>query len=172
MLRKTVNVTNIDFTVEESGSATASDADPTNGTLTLCEFYITQPGAIAVESITADSTNKKQLNLGSISEVNATVTPSQASGVFTVSSSDEDVAAVDCVQDGGDVTWYVIGKKAGKATITVASATDPAKTASYEVEVGNFIDLTELNAAIARAEKTLADGIVHGFFQTGSGSGY
>ncbi len=158
--KKNVNVTNIDFTVEESGSATASDGDPTNGTLTLCEFYITQPGAIAVESITADSTNKKQLNLGSISEVNATVTPSQASGVFTVSSSDEDVAAVDCVQDGGDVTWYVIGKKAGKATITVASATDPAKTASYEVEVGNFIDLTELNAAIARAEKTLADGIV------------
>lgn len=92
--------------------------------------------------------------------MNATVTPSQASGVFTVSSSDEDVAAVDCVQDGGDVTRYVIGKKAGKATITVASATDPAKTASYEVEVGNFIDLTELNAAIARAEKTLADGIV------------
>lgn len=144
-----VSVTNIDFTVLESGRGT--EADPANGTLTLCEIVIAAKGAADITSIAAADSNAKQINIGAVSRVEGVVAPAGAYQFFKVTSSDEDIAAIDCVRDGNDMNWFVLGKKDGKATITLTSLIDETKTASYEVEVGDFIDKAELTAAINRA---------------------
>lgn len=153
--KKSANVTKIEFTIEESGRGT--EDDPTNGTLTLSEIYITVPGAVDIESITSANTNKSKLNISDISAINAVVTPGNALGLFTVESSNEDVAAIECIREGSDLSWYVIGKKAGTTTITLTSVSDPTKTAEYELEVGNFLEKDALNAAIAHAQKAKAE---------------
>lgn len=155
--KKALNVTNIDFTVEESGGTEEGGANPHNGTLTLCEIYVTAPGAVDVASIASADSNKTKLNLGEISQVNAVVSPANALEYFTVESSDPTVASVECIRDGKDVTWYVLGNKAGKANITLKSAADSSKTVTYEVEVGNFLTKDVLTNAIAHAEKAKAD---------------
>ena len=147
-------VTNADLEILETGGAQGMQ----NLTLSEWEFHAYEGGA-GIASIVPDESNAKVLRPGRFSAVNAAINPSSAlNQFFTVESSDPEIVSVDSVQDDGVLFWFIRGNKAGTATITLKSAADPSKTASYEVVVDDSIDTAELDALIERANSLLGAG--------------
>ena len=93
-----------------------------------------------VTLITSIKLNKSSLKLtkGSSETIKATLTPSNATEEITWSSSDEKIAKVD---KNGKVTAL----KAGKATITVKSASGKKATCEVTVEDGIMVTSIKLN---------------------------
>lgn len=93
--------------------------------------------------------NATSIYEGDLTPVMATVLPDTLDyPYFTVTSSDPAIASVTQVQVGDRVLTYVRGNKPGTVTITVASALDSTKTASYELEVKEGIDIAPLQSAL------------------------
>lgn len=92
----------------------------------------------------------EKLFSGDVSEVKVTVTGTDY-GYYIVTSGDPAVASVSNAISGTAQSWFVTAKKAGTTKITVASALDKTKTATYTLTVADGVDTTPLEEAIARA---------------------
>ncbi len=147
-------VTKVEVTPLTS-TGTATGTTPDNRMLSLREInfnYTTSE--VTVDSIELGE-NETALYVGELARVDAkAVTADDVYPYVNVSSSDPSVASVTSVADAdGNIVWYVRGNKAGKATITVASALDVTKTATYEVTVLEGVDTSALTAALQAAGK-------------------
>lgn len=135
-----------------SGTATGLE-EPDNRMLTLGEVnfnYMTSE--VTVDGVELGE-NAKQLYGGELSVIDArAVTANDAYPYVTVTSSDPSVASVVSMADSeGNIVWYVRGNAPGMATITVTSALDPTKTATYEVTILEGVDTSALEQAIQDA---------------------
>lgn len=135
----------------------ASGANPANRMLTLREINFNYMTATTVDSVELGD-NATSIYVGDLVPVSARVYTSDGSYPFLkVTSSDESVASITTVHAGDEVSYFVRGNKAGKTTITVASALDQTKKASYELEVKAGVDTTELLALIQKAKDMSPD---------------
>ena len=142
-------VSRVDITPLTSNGT--SEAGVENCMLTLREINFNyETAAPTVEKIELGE-HEESAYTGDLSPVTATLTPAGVYDYYTVESSDPAVASVSAVQDGDAVLWYVRGNKAGTATITVTSKLDPTKKVTYEFTVKAGVDVSALQAAIARA---------------------
>lgn len=141
-------MTNMAITITETGGAQP------NHNLTLSEIEFTAVRGVAVDDITINSDVPTKISVGDLVPVEATVSPSEALNTYyTVESSDESVAAITAVQTEDAINWYVKGVGTGTAAITVTAAGDTTKFKTFELTVSDEIDVTELVALIAKAEK-------------------
>lgn len=140
-----------------TGVATGLE-DPNNRMLTIGEINFNyQESEVAVDSVVLGD-NAKTLHVGELSEVKASIKPETVNyPYFKVTSSDPEVASIVTKQVGDKIVNFVRANKAGKATITVASALDETKTASYEVEVTDAVNTAPLEEALAEARTYSAD---------------
>lgn len=140
--------------------------DPNNRMLTIGEINFNyQESAVAVDSVVLGD-NAKRLRVGELSEVKASVKPDSVNyPYFKVTSSDPEVASIVTKQVGDKVANFVRANKAGKATITVASALDETKTATYEVEVTDAVNTAPLEEALAEARTYSADAYTEETFE-------
>ncbi|MDY2777613.1 MAG: glycoside hydrolase family 31 protein [Collinsella sp.] len=139
-----------------AGQAHASD--PANRMLTLREInfkYTT--GVAAVEKVELGE-NAKSLHVGDLSRVQAKVLPESVGYPYLiVTSSDPSVASVSMVPAGEGVANYIRANKPGTTTITVASALDETKTATYDLTVEEGVDASKLQDALETARGYSAD---------------
>lgn len=145
-------VTSVAITPKASvGSANSnpSETDIQNRMLTLREVNFNYTTTVdEVEGVELGE-NAASIYEGDLTPVTATVLPDTLDyPYFTVTSSDPAIASVTQVQVGDRVLTYVRGNKPGTVTITVASALDPTKTASYELEVKEGVDIAPLQSAL------------------------
>ena len=158
--KKATSVVITPLTADGTAGTNPNEQNKANRMLTLREinFNYSNPG-VAAESIELDEKNAKEIYVGDLSVVNATVLPQdERYPYFTVESSDPAVASVvDRIDAEGKQTWYVRGQKAGTATITVSAKANPEVKATYEVTVKEGVDTSRLTEAIARAEKHSKD---------------
>lgn len=125
-------------------------------TISEVNFNYTNP-VEDVESVVLGE-NATSLFTGELSAIKASVTPDTLKyNQFEAESSDPAVASIVTKQVGENVVNFVRGNKAGKATITVRSVLDKTKTATYEVEVKDGVNTSELEAALAAARSLNAN---------------
>ena len=150
--KKVASVAIKPLTCDGIGATGYEGEDAKNRMLTLREINFKTPAVAASVDAVELGDNVKSLFVGGVTTVKATVLPAgNAYPYYTAESSDPEIASVTRVRVGDDVVNYIRANKVGKATITVASALDETKTASYEITVRDGIDTSELDDAIKRA---------------------
>ena len=126
--------------------------DAKNRMLTLREINFKTPSVAASVDAVELGDNAKTLYVGDVDTIKATVLPADNTyPYYTAESSKPEVASVTRVRVGDEVVNYIRANKVGKATITVKSALDETKTASYELTVREGLNTGELDDAIERA---------------------
>ena len=126
--------------------------DAKNRMLTLREINFKTPAVAASVDAVELGDNAKTLYVGDVDTIKATVLPADnAYPYYTAESSKPEVASVTRVRVGDEVVNYIRANKVGKATITVTSALDETKSATYELTVREGLNTAELDEAIERA---------------------
>lgn len=100
------------------------------------------------------SQSSARLYAGDSVDVTAWVSPASAPQDLVVSSSDEGVATVEQTDGGVRVT----GTGSGKATITIASKSDPSVSKTFEVTVTEYAFKTNVEGMDATGGDFYADG--------------
>lgn len=156
------------YTLVPSAENAAKKADrvdvevlETNGgphLLTISEVNFTYTDRVAsVESVELGE-NATSMFVGELAKVRADVMPASLGyNQLKVESSNPEVASIVTKQVGENVVSFVRANSAGKATITVKSALDESKSASYELTVREGVNASELDAALAEARSYLKD---------------
>lgn len=104
-----------------------------------------------VTSISNVRSNKTTMFVDEASPVRALINPQNASQFYTVTSSHPEVANIVYTQPDGaghPLLPFVAARKAGTTTITVTSKRSPSQSFSYELEVKDHIDTSQLKKAI------------------------
>lgn len=143
-----------------SSSGTAQYDDPQkNRMLTLGEIDFNLVTGVPVEGIKPADSNAKEIFVGYLSDVKAVITPEECPNkFFTVTSSNPEVASIVTLADkNGNPIYKVRGVSEGDATITLTSAADKTKTASYVVRVVKGADKKELAQLIEDYKNLAAD---------------
>ena len=111
--------------------------------LTLAELELSNLSNTPVTGITADPNNAKEMYVGTLADINATVQPDNATNkFFTVESSNQDVVKILTLADeNGHPTYKARAMKEGNKD---------AK-ATYEITVKAGVDISGLNEALAKA---------------------
>lgn len=121
--------------------------------LTLAELELSNLSNTPVTGITADPNNAKEMYVGTLADINATVQPDNATNkFFTVESSNQDVVKILTLADeNGHPTYKARAMKEGKSTITLTAAGNKDAKATYEITVKAGVDISGLNEALAKA---------------------
>ena len=121
--------------------------------LTLAELELSNLSNTPVTGITADPNNVKEMYVGTLADINATVQPDNATNkFFTAESSNEDVVKILTLADeNGYPVYKARAMKEGKSTITLAAAGNKDVKATYEITVKAGVDISGLNEALAKA---------------------
>lgn len=138
-------VTNVDIQINAT-------TDPNGKMLTLTELKLVSPvlSVIPVTGISADDENQKELYIGNLADINAIITPEDASNpYFTVSSSDNSIIRIITLKDNNGLPIYkAYAVGSGEATITI-TALETVGTAepievSYKINVLKGADKSKL----------------------------
>lgn len=121
--------------------------------LTLAELELSNLSNTPVTGITADPNNAKEMYVGTLADINATVQPDNATNkFFTVESSNEDVVKIITLADENKHPIYKArAMKEGKSTITLTAAGNKEVKATYDINVKAGVDISGLNEALAKA---------------------
>ena len=121
--------------------------------LTLAELELSNLSNTPVTGITADPNNAKEMYVGTLADINATVQPDNATNkFFTVESSNEDVVKIITLADeNGYPIYKARAMKEGKSTITLTAAGNKEVKATYDINVKAGVDISGLNEALAKA---------------------
>lgn len=141
-------VTRVDLTVN---TVTKSGGAEVDNMLTLAELELASPATfVPVESIEAAPENETELFVGSMADVNAVLTPEDASNpYFIASSSDETIVRIVTLTDENGLPIYkayAVGKGEATITLTTLESKDDETpvTATYKLTVKAGADKTEL----------------------------
>lgn len=141
-------VTRVDLTVN---TVTKSDGAEVDNMLTLAELELVSPATfVPVEKIEAALENATELFVGSMADINAVMTPEDATNpYFIASSSDEAIVRIVTLTDENGLPIYkayAVGEGTAKITLTTLESKDDETpvAATYEVTVKAGADKTEL----------------------------
>ena len=133
------------------GSATGTQTGTeTNRMLSLYEIEFITDTAVNATGIKFDESSAKNVYVGSLAEVSATVSPNNVSNPFySITSSDERIAKVIKIPTESTYIFAVQGVSEGTVTLT-ATSEDGEFVATQELEVVAGVDVSVLEEQIAK----------------------
>lgn len=145
---------------------TETDGAQPNYNLTLSEMEIFALRGVPITGLTVTDLPSK-VYTGDLISVEASVQPAETNNPYVrVTSSNPEVLDVIAINSGDAIDWYLKGLKAGTATITVTAAGDESFTKSFDIEVSDEIDVSDLVAAISKAKSIPEDLLTAASYQT------
>ena len=134
-----------------AGSATGTQTGTeTNRMLSLYEIEFITDTAVNATGIEFDESSAKNVYVGSLAEVSATVSPNNVSNPFyNITSSDESIAKVIKIPTESTYIFAVQGVSEGTVTLT-ATSEDGEFVATQELEVVAGVDVSVLEEQIAK----------------------
>ena len=130
-----------------TGTQTGSES---NRMLSLREIEFITDTAVNVTGIEFDESSAKNVYVGGLAEVSATVTPNNASNPFyNITSSDESIAKVIKIPTESTYIFVIQGISEGTVTLT-ATSEDGEFVATQELEVVAGVNVSVLEEQIAK----------------------
>ncbi|WP_289731713.1 discoidin domain-containing protein [Thomasclavelia cocleata] len=130
-----------------TGTQTGSES---NRMLSLREIEFITDTAVNVTGIEFDESSAKNVYVGGLAEVSATVTPNNASNPFyNITSSDESIAKVIKIPTESTYIFAIQGISEGTVTLT-ATSEDGEFVATQELEVVAGVNVSVLEEQIAK----------------------